>query len=188
MTTMMVVGTAMVTETESSARHVSLRRTVSVRVRILAWVLLVVALAMSASGFATYTVLIARQNEQTDERLSQEVAEFRALADRGIDPDTRLPLSRSSVDRLFRVALERHIPARDETVFAVVSGGGVLRTTATARARIYSDPAFLARLASVTAPAYGDLSTGADRFGTWPIRFGRPIRSPGFTSLRSSGT
>jgi hypothetical protein len=44
-----------------------------------------------------------------------------------------LPLSRSSVDRLFRVALARHSPARDETVFAVVSGGGVLRTTATAR-------------------------------------------------------
>ena len=174
MTAMMVVGSAMVTETESSAGDVPVPRrfTVSVRVRILAWVLLLVALAMFVSGFVTYTVLIARLDDQIDVRLSHEVAEFRALADRGIDPDTRLPLSRSSVDRLFRVALERHIPARDETLFGVVSGGGVLRTTVTARARIYDDPAFLARLASVTAPTYGDLSTGGGpvRYAAYPVR------------------
>jgi two-component system, OmpR family, sensor kinase len=173
-TTMMVVGSAMVAETESSAGQVPVHRrfTVSVRVRILAWVLVVVALAMAVSGVATYTVLIARLDEQIDERLSQEVTEFRTLADRGIDPDTRLSLSRSSVDRLFRVALERHAPARDEAVFGVVSGGGVLRTSATARARIYDDPVFLARLASVTAPTYGDISTGGGpvRYVAYPVR------------------
>jgi signal transduction histidine kinase len=174
MTTMMVVATTMATTTESSARRLPVHRrfTVSVRVRILAWVLLVVALAMAVSGFATYTVLIARLDEQTDERLSHEVEEFRTLADRGIDPDTGLPLSGSSVDRLFRVALERNVPAGDETLFAVVRGDGVLRTTATAHARIYDDRAFLARLASVTAPTYGDISTGGGpvRYVAYPVR------------------
>jgi hypothetical protein len=143
---------------------------------------------MFVSGFVTYTVLIARLDERTDERLSQRSRSSARSLERGIDPDTRLPLSRSSVDRLFRVALERHLPARDETVFGVVSGGGVLRTTATVHAPIYDDPAFLAQLASVTAPTCGDISTGADRFATRPIRFGRPIRSPGFTSSGSFAT
>jgi hypothetical protein len=62
-------------------------------------------------------VLIARLDEQTDERLTSELAEFRTLAGRGIDPDTGLPLSVSTVDRLFRVALERNVPADDETLF-----------------------------------------------------------------------
>jgi HAMP domain-containing protein len=165
--------------TKSSPQRVPVHRpfTVSVRVRILAWVLLVVALAMVVSGFATNTVLIARLDEQTDERLTSELAEFRTLAGRGIDPDTGLPLSVSTVDRLFRVALERNVPAGDETLFAVVSGDGVLRTTATARARIYDDPSFLAKLASVSAPAYGDISTtaGPVRYAAYPVRSGDQI-------------
>jgi signal transduction histidine kinase len=49
----------------------------------------------------------------------------------------------------------------------------VLRTTAAARARIYDDPAFLARLASVTAPTYGDISTGGGpvRYVAYPVRW-----------------
>lgn len=169
----------METTTEFSAGRVPVHRrfTVSVRVRILAWVLLVVALAMVVSGFATYTVLIARLDEQTDERLRQELEEFRALAQSGIDPDTGVPLSGSSVDRLFRVALERNVPARDETLFAVVTGGGVLRTTATARAHIYDDPLVLAQLASVTAPRYGDVASAAGpvRYVAYPVWSGDQI-------------
>jgi two-component system, OmpR family, sensor kinase len=150
---------------------------VSVRVRILAWVLLVVALAMVVSGFVTYTVLIARLDEQTDERLRHELEEFRTLAYGGVDPDTGLPLSGSTVDRLFRVALERNVPARDETLFAVVAGDGVLRTTATARAQIYDDPFFLAQLASVTSATYGDVTSAAGpvRYVAYPVRSGDQI-------------
>jgi hypothetical protein len=148
--------------------------------------LLVVALAMVVSGFVTHTVLNARLDERTDERLAQELEEFRALASDGVDPDTGRALARSSVDRLFRVALEHNVPRGDETLFAIVSGGGVLRTAATARAPIYDDPAVLARLGSVVTPSYGEVSSAA-RSGMRPTRSARVRRSAACMWLRSSG-
>lgn len=144
---------------------------VSVRARILGWVMLLVVLAMLASGFATYTVLIARDDERVNDEIRQQVEQFRSLVTTGVDPRTGQPLTRSTIERLFTVALQNNLPNDDEALFAVIPGRTPLRTGVPAPAPVYDNVAFVNRLRGITVPTYGDFQSeaGPVRYAAYPV-------------------
>lgn len=175
--TMTTTETATTTEQRRPPLPRRRRLTISVRARILAWVVILVALAMLVSGLATYTVLIARLDERTNDRIVQEIEEFRTLVETGIDPESNEPLVRSDPERLFTIALERNVPDSDETLFAVMPGRTPLRTSATSLAPLYDDAAFVAALSAMSEPTYGDIasSAGPVRFAALPVITGDQV-------------
>ncbi len=102
------------------------RITGGVRARILASYVILLAITAAASVIAVRQVLLVRLDDRVEEDLQQEVAEFRALADTGIDPETRLPFG-DDVDAIFRTYLERNVPDDDEELITVPRRGAASR-------------------------------------------------------------
>jgi signal transduction histidine kinase len=92
----------------------------SVRVRLVAWFVLVLAIATIASLFAVQLILQQRLDARIDAELVQEVREVERLV-AGNDPATGQPFG-DDVDRIFEVALLRNVPARYETILTFVDG------------------------------------------------------------------
>lgn len=154
------------------------RLAVTVRARILGWVMLLVVLAMLVSGFATYTVLIARDDERVNREIRQQIDQFRSLVVTETDPQTGEPLARSDIERLFTVALRTNLPNDDEALFAVLPDRPPLRAAGAAPAPIYDDRAFVTRLRGTTEPHYGDVQSpaGPVRYAAYPILSGGQVR------------
>lgn len=95
-------------------------RRVSVRTRVLAWVLAVTAAGLVVAGAAATSIQSARVDARVDAALAQEVAEFRSLAESGVDPRSGEPFS--SIQDLFFLALQRNVPDRDEGLLTLVDG------------------------------------------------------------------
>mgnify|MGYP005984039255 CR=1 FL=1 len=114
---MMTTGTTMTTTERRRTRF-------SVAQRITAGVTLMTVAVLSLVGIVLYTVESAALERRITEELRQEIAEFRGLAESGIDPDTGEAFE--SVDRLLRLFLERNEPASAETLFGFTTEGTVL--------------------------------------------------------------
>jgi two-component system, OmpR family, sensor kinase len=93
-----------------------------VRVRILASYVILLAVAMIVSVLVVRQVLLVRLDDRIQEDLSQEVAEFEALAG-GVDPETGRKFG-SDVERIFEVYLDRNIPGEGEELITVPRQGG----------------------------------------------------------------
>lgn len=98
----------------------------SVRVRILGTYIGLLALATFASVVIAREIVLSRLDARIDETLVQETRELRRLAG-GVDPSTGRPFG-SDVRRIFRVFLERNIPARHEAFLTFVDGKPFLRS------------------------------------------------------------
>lgn len=126
----------------------------SARVRIVAWHLLLLALALALSFFAVRTILLVRLDERIERELQQEVEELRTLAT-GDDPETGEPF-RDNVDRILQVFLRRNLPARYETFVTYLDGQPYLRSSNEPPLRLDHDDALTGRWATLTVP---ELST-----------------------------
>ena len=139
-----------------------------IRLRLVWWFIVVLALATAASVILVRHVLVQRLETRIDAELVQEVDEVRRLAV-GNDPETGEPFG-VRVDRIFEVFLERNIPARHESVLTFVDG----------RLHLYSprdepppldevhviyplheDPALVALWAAIEEPVRGRANTPA---------------------------
>lgn len=105
--------------------HARLKRRVrealaSVRLRMVWWFVVVLAIATVASVLAARQITLQRLDERIDQELIQEVREVELLAG-GNDPDTGQPFS-GDVARIFEVSLERNVPARSESILTFVDG------------------------------------------------------------------
>lgn len=116
----MMATTTMTTMTTTDTPATPRRRALSVRARVLAWVLSVTAIGMTLAGATSYAVQRARVDARIDASLAQEVAEFRTLAETGLDPRSGQPFT--SINDLFYVALLRNVPDRDESLLTLVDG------------------------------------------------------------------
>ncbi|SDW72922.1 Signal transduction histidine kinase [Amycolatopsis xylanica] len=140
----------------------------SARARILAWVLLVVLLALAGTLLATRTVL----RNQLDQRLDNEIAhgtnKLRAYL---ASPDSRPPGQPVTVDALLGRYLERNLPEKYETFFSIVGGVASRRSAIEPPARLDNDHALVTELVRATAPAYGTVNTavGSARYGVIPV-------------------
>lgn len=95
-------------------------RRLTVRSRVLLTVLALVATGLIVAGAVSHVVALGNLRDDAQESLEQEVAEFRALATKGVDPQTGQPFA--DVEQLLRVAMERNVPSSDETIVTYVGG------------------------------------------------------------------
>ncbi len=124
----------------------------SVRVRILASVLLMALLGVTVAGTLVYVVQHRSITATVTASLEQEVQEFRTLAQTGLDPETGQPFT--SIERLLRVALQRNVPDRNETYLAFRDGVPLAYNAGERPIQLEAEPAVLAAVADM-APGSG---------------------------------
>lgn len=92
--------------------------------RILLWLLVVMAVALAAVATTTRSILLRDVDHRITRLLAQETGEFTNFVDRGQDPETGKPFTEAR--RLLTVFLERQYSDPDEELLGVV-GGRVIR-------------------------------------------------------------
>jgi signal transduction histidine kinase len=150
------------------------RSGVSARVRIIGWLLGVLALAVTAVVFLTWQVLSARSDSAADSELTHEATKFRAYA--GSDTAARL----GTPERILDYWLQTNLPDTSEAFFTIVDGKAYHRDRGSPPARLDTDLAFVQRIGSATTPQYGwvDSTAGKVRYGVMPVQVGtQPVRA-----------
>ncbi len=139
-----------------------------IRLRIVWWFIVVLAIATLVSVLIVRQVLVQRLDARIESELVQEVDEIRRLAS-GNDPETGEPFG-ERVDRVFDVFLARNIPARHEMFLTFVDGRlhGYRPTVEPAPLSenqatypLQTDRDLLRRWAEVDEPARGQAETPA---------------------------
>lgn len=92
----------------------------SLRTRIVAWYIVLVATSMGVAILGIRQTLLVRLYERIEQSLEQEVQEFRQLKT-GLDPQTSKPFG-SNIEAIFRVFLSRNIPGDSEFLLTFVNG------------------------------------------------------------------
>ncbi len=140
------------------------RPAVPVRARVLASVLVIAALGMAVTGATVYLFQARTLTSSITASLEREVAEFRALAETGLDPETGKPFT--SIERLLRVALQRNVPDRNETYLTFLDGAPLAYNGGQRPIALESEPAVLAAVAAVPPGSevmIRDVATSAGR-------------------------
>ena len=154
---------------------VALRRpVVSARLRIIGWLLGVLALALTAVVFLGWQVLSARSNSAADTELTHEAAKFRAFA----ASDTAAAFS--TPEEVLDYWLQNNLPDGSEAFFTVIDGDPHHRSQGSPPARLDLDEPFVQRIAGATTPQYGWVtsSAGEVRYGVIPVQMGsQPVRA-----------
>jgi two-component system, OmpR family, sensor kinase len=133
----------------------------SLRTRILAWLIGLLALSTLASVLATRAALLIRLDQRIDAELVQESAELRRLAV-GNDPKRGQPFG-LDVRRIFEVYLHRNVPSANEAMITFVNGKPFLRSRQVVPYRLDRDPALVARWATLRETGRGSADTPAGR-------------------------
>ena len=131
----------------------------SVRVRILASYVILLAAASVVSVFVARQVLLVRLDDRIQDDLAQEVREFRTLAVNGTDPATGRPFG-DNVDRIFRVYLSRNVPGEGEELITIPRQGEV-RYQRSDRAEYVIEEPFLSRWRELESDERGEIDTPA---------------------------
>jgi signal transduction histidine kinase len=150
------------------------RPVVSARVRIIGWMVGVLALALAALVFLTWQVLAARADASADDELTHEANKFRAFVASPAAASFTRP--QDLLDRW----LQSNLPDDSEAFFTIIDGHEFHRSQGTPPARLDTDPAFVKRLATATEPSYGwvDSTAGKVRYGVIPVRIGsQPVQA-----------
>ena len=151
------------------------RPVVPVRARVLATVLVMALFGVLVAGGVVYLVQARSLTSSITSSLEQEVAEFRALAETGLDPETGVPFT--SIERLLRVALQRNVPDRNETYLTFLDGVPLAYNGGERPIALESEPAVLAAVAAL--PPGSDVvisdvatSVGLARMAIVPVQLG----------------
>lgn len=144
----------------------------STRVRILGWVLVPVLVVLVGSWFAAWWLLTERLDERIDTELAGEVSELRLLAADGVDPGTGAPFA--DVADLLELHIERSIPDPNETMFVIVDGQVVSRSSDRPPVRLDLDEGLVAAAAEADQVTYGNSATSAGdvRWVAVPVQSG----------------
>ncbi|MER5225188.1 sensor histidine kinase [Streptomyces flaveus] len=136
----------------------------SVRVRVLALILLLTALGMTFAGVAVYLVQNSRIDHRVRLHVDREAAEFERFLATAVDPRTGKPFA--SLDRLLLTATQRNVPDEHEALLSVIDGVVRYSSPGSRGERLSADPAFLRTVRTVTAdrePALRAVDTAAGR-------------------------
>ncbi|MGB7979436.1 MAG: HAMP domain-containing sensor histidine kinase [Candidatus Nanopelagicales bacterium] len=107
--------------------------------------------------------------------LEQEVAEFRALAETGLDPDTGERFT--SIEQLLRAALQRNVPNRNETFLTFLNGAPLAFNGGERPIALEAEPAVLAAVGALPPDSeviIRDVATSAGqaRVAIVPVQLG----------------
>jgi two-component system, OmpR family, sensor kinase len=142
----------------------------SVRVRILASYVILLAAASLVSVFVARQVLLVRLDDRIQDDLAQEVREFRTLAVEGTDPATGRPFG-DDVNRIFKVYLSRNVPGEGEELITLPRRGEV-RYQRSERAEFLIEEPFVSRWQRLEDEERGELDTpaGPAEYVAVPVR------------------
>ena len=149
------------------------------RIRILAYAVLILLLGIVVTVVTMRQILYAQLDVRINEELTQEVREFRSLAG-GIDPRTGRPFGRD-VEPLFDTFLERNVPVDpdDEQLLTFV-GDDLYRTTnyAGGTLRLQREPSLFTQWSGGETPRSGVVGSadGEVRYLTVPVRANEEVR------------
>jgi two-component system OmpR family sensor kinase len=148
-----------------------LRVRASARLRIVGWLVLLVAFAVGASVLLLRQVLLDQLGDEVTAGLEQEVAEMRALAT-GRDPATGQPFA-DDVAAIFTTFVDRNIPNEGEALFTFVDGAPFRSSFAVPYA-LDGDPDVIRQWADLETTSTGTLDTpaGPARYLAVPLRQG----------------
>ena len=149
----------------------------SLRLRVLAWFVLLLAAATLASVLVTRQVLLSRLDQRIDAELVQESLELRKLVADGVDPETGEGFG-PDVRRIFTVYLERNVPSPNEALITFVDGKPFLRSAQVVPFRLDQDPELVARWGAVRGPDRDQIQTPAGRVEFLAV----PLQAGGRTS------
>lgn len=93
---------------------------VSARWRVVGWLMLTSALGLTTLVLTVHSTLRAAVEREANEDVTQELREFRQLADGGRDPETAEPFA--STGRLLEVFLSRQNPGTGEFLVGEIEG------------------------------------------------------------------
>ncbi len=116
-------------------------RSLTVRERILATVVVLSAFALFASGATAWALQRNRVDRETDATLQRTVVELRNLAETGVDPGTGAAFQET--DRLLYTMMRREVPATNEGMIAFI-GDEVRYQTQDIGVPLAEDPEFVA--------------------------------------------
>ncbi|MCF8529035.1 MAG: HAMP domain-containing histidine kinase [Aquiluna sp.] len=141
----------------------------STRVRLLAWVLVPVLLVLVLTLFTAWFMLTQQQQQSIDGHLQREATELQVLANKAIDPKTDAPFE--TARGVLELYIQRTVTDPNETMFVIVNGQVLARTTDTPPVRLDQDPMFLEIANSMTKAGFGNFSTdvGNARFIVVPV-------------------
>src|SRR4029077_13362167 len=120
------------------------RRALNARARIVAWMMLAVAVAPAANFLISTRVLFSRVDANMTEDLEQQASTMRKFAASSTDPLKGRPFTR--VDALFDSYLIANLPSDQEAFFYVVDNKLGKRGPGTPPVRLDADPAFVANV------------------------------------------
>lgn len=113
-----------------------------------------------AISWLTARALVEDQvNSRITAQLNGEVAEFRLLAQGDIDPQTGEPFA--DIESLLRSFLERNVPDKNETMFAVVNGVVDSRSQGTPPARLDTNQELIDAISDIEKVTFGNIDTSA---------------------------
>ena len=181
-------GLGTVPQQPTSRRARWWRPVVPVRARVLASVLVMSVLGMAVAGGVVYLVQSQTLTSSITSSLEQEVAEFRTLAETGLDPETGAPFT--SIERLLRVALQRNVPDRNETYLTFLDGVPLAFNGGERPIALEAEPAVLAAVADLPPDSevvIRDVSTssGLARMAIVPVRLGDEASAGSFVMAYS---
>jgi two-component system, OmpR family, sensor kinase len=146
--------------TEKQPRVPSPARAVrSVRIRILAYYLILLAAASVVSVFVARQVLLVRLDDRIEADLAQEVREFRTLAEQGTDPATGRPFG-DDVDRIFQIFLSRNVPGEGEELITIPRRGEP-RYQQSERAEFVIEEPYVSEWRTLESEERGEIETPA---------------------------
>jgi signal transduction histidine kinase len=148
----------------------------SLKTRILAWFIGLLAFTTVLLVAVTYMVLALRLDQRIDAELTQEAAELASLAD-GRDPQTGERFG-TRVTRIFDVYFERNVPSRNEALIALVNGRPYRRSRPVVPYQLNRDAELVARWSGVRRTERGQVDTPAGRVDYIAV----PLRTNGRTS------
>jgi signal transduction histidine kinase len=131
----------------------------SLRARLLASFVGLLAFATLASVLAARALVLDELDERISAELVQETRELRRLA-HGNDPETGEPFH-GRVERIFDVYLQRNIPSRNEAFLTFVDGALHDTSDAAVPYRLDADPKLGARWANIRGSDRGRVGTPA---------------------------
>ncbi|GAA0998411.1 HAMP domain-containing sensor histidine kinase [Acrocarpospora macrocephala] len=147
----------------------------SARARIVGWMLLLVALALSVSLFATWTILLGRLDDRVNEELHNETEKLRSYAE-------NVDSTGWTVSELLDSYLAVNVPDRWETFFTLVDARPDSISGVPAPVRLDEDEALVEILGEATVPRPGrwPSAAGEVRYATIPVRMTGDDRSGHF--------
>jgi signal transduction histidine kinase len=131
----------------------------SLRTRIVAWFIALLALATVSSVLVTREVLLLRLDQRIDSELVQETAELRRLAE-GKDPETGKAFG-PRVKRIFEVYLQNNVPSQNEAFVTFVDGRPYRRSRPVVPYRLDLDERLVSLWAMLREPRRGSAQTPA---------------------------